>query len=106
MVMTKNNSKYKIVIEVIKVYGKCPVYSEGDRITIIMPELILAGTDKICIHAFLAMQTFIQALARGFSAKLLGIGKTDDEGYVQCPDPGPPYTEGGRVIFKIKRVPV
>ena len=106
MVVTKDNNRYKIVVEVIEIHGKCPVYNVGDRMTIIMPELVLAETDKMCIHAFLAMQTFIQALARGFSAKLLGIGKTDDEGYVQCPDPGPPYTKGGKVIFKIKRIPI
>ena len=49
------------------------------------------------------MQTIVQALAQGYSAAELGIGETDDEGYVQCPDPGPPYTQGGTVIFMVKR---
>ena len=101
-----NVKKFKIIIEAIEIRGKCPVYNVGDKITIIMPELVLTETNKVCIHAFIAMQTFIQALARGFSARTLGIGDRDDEGYVQCPDPGPPYTKGGTVIFRIRRVPL
>ena len=98
--------KYRIIVEAIEIRGKCPVYKVGDKMVIEMPELVVSETDKVCIHAFLAMQTFVQALARGFSAKTLGIGRSDDEGYVQCPDPGPPYTSGGTVIFKIRRIKV
>ncbi len=98
--------KYRLVITVEKVKGKCPVYAPGDRMIVEMPRLVLEETTSLCIHAFTAMQTILQALARGYSAKALGVGPSDDEAYVQCPDPGPPYTNGGTVIFKVKRYPV
>ncbi len=96
--------KYRIVIEVVEIRGRCPVYRAGDRMVVRMPELVLEECNRVCVHAFVAMQTFLQALARGFSAKELGIGDSDDEGYVQCPDPGPPYTRGGTVVFRLRRV--
>lgn len=98
--------KYKLVISVHEIRGQCLVHRVGDRITIVIPNLVLEETDNVCIHALTAMQTILQALARGYSAKELGVGPSDDEAYLQCPDPGPPYTSGGTVIFKIKRVPV
>ncbi len=101
-----SNDTYKLIIEVVKIHGKCPVYKLGDKMVIKMPELVLNETDKVCIHALVAIQTIVQALARGYSAKKLGIGTSDNEGYVQCPDPGPPYTSGGTVVFKIKRMKV
>jgi hypothetical protein len=43
-------------------------------------------------------------LGRGVSFKELGLAKEEgDVGYVQCLDPGPPYTPGGTVIFEIRR---
>ncbi|GEM_PF-5498513 len=30
----------------------------------------------------------------------LGLSKEKDVAYIQCVDPGEPYTEGGTVIFK------
>ena len=98
--------RYRIVIEVVEVRGRCPVYRVGDRMVVEMPELVIRECDRVCIHAFVAMQTFLQALARGYSARDLGIGSRDDEGYVQCPDPGPPYTRGGTVVFRLRRIPI
>ena len=98
-----SNKCCEVIIEVSSIKGTCPVYKQGDKFVVCMPELIVSPQTKICIHAFLAIQTFIQALARGYSAKELGIGPTDDLGYAQCPDPGPPYTKGGTVIFKLIR---
>jgi len=39
----------------------------------------------------------------GVSAKDLGIGDRDDVGFLQCPDPGKPYTCGGTVVFRLSR---
>jgi uncharacterized repeat protein (TIGR04076 family) len=50
------------------------------------------------------MTTFLSAFLHGTSALELGIGSEEDVGYLQCPDPGPPYTKGGTVLFKLKRV--
>ena len=40
---------------------------------------------------------------KGISARELGIGSEDNVGFLQCPDPGKPYTEGGTVIFEVRR---
>jgi len=58
---------------------------------------------KICLHALNAMLTFLVPLLKGISASELGIGKEEAIGYVQCPDPGTPYTCGGTVVFELKR---
>jgi hypothetical protein len=47
--------------------------------------------------------TLLTPFLKGVSAKSLGIGEEDDVGYVQCPDPGEPYTSGGTVVFELKR---
>ena len=57
----------------------------------------------VCIHALASMLTLLSPFLKGVSAKLLGIGMEDDVGYVQCPDPGEPYTCGGTVVFELKR---
>ena len=84
--------RYGVVVEVFEVCGRCPAYREGDRMVIEMPELVIRENDRVCIHTFGAMQTFLQALARRYPARELGIGDKDDEGYVQYPDLGPSYT--------------
>jgi hypothetical protein len=33
----------------------------------------------------------------------LEVGKEKNLGYVQCPDPGEPYTCGGTVLFELRR---
>jgi hypothetical protein len=40
---------------------------------------------------------------KGGLRKGFGNGGEDDIGYVQCPDPGEPYTCGGTVIFELRR---
>jgi len=50
-----------------------------------------------------SMLTLLSPFLKGVSAKVLGIGKEDDVGYVQCPDPGKPYTCGGTVVFELRR---
>jgi len=48
--------------------------------------------------------SLLSAFLHGTSAKTLGIGEKDDEGLLQCPDPSPPHTKGGTVIFHLKRL--
>ena len=38
-------------ITVHEIKGHCPVYQEGDRITIKDPEIDLDKTDALCTHA-------------------------------------------------------
>ncbi len=60
-------------------------------------------TDALSIHALGSMRPVIIALSGGISFKELGLTMEGEVGFIQCLDPGPPYTFGGTVIFKIKR---
>ena len=96
---------YEVTVEVIEVKGCCATgYKVGDKFVIegfyIDP---MRDAVKICIHAFTSMTSLLSPFLHGVSARVLGIGDKDDEGYLQCPDPGEPYTCGGTVIFKVKR---
>ena len=57
----------------------------------------------VCLHALTSTITLLTPLLKGVPAKALGIGKEDDVGYAQCPDPGEPYTCGGTVVFELRR---
>jgi len=57
----------------------------------------------ICLHALASMLTLLSPFLKGVSARTLGISGEDDVGYIQCPDPGKPYTCGGTVIFELRR---
>ncbi|RJS79632.1 TIGR04076 family protein [Candidatus Bathyarchaeota archaeon] len=96
--------KYRLLITVKEIRGTCPVFKVGDRITIESPRIIVEKTDNLCIHALGSMLTMIVPLSRGVSFKSLGLTRKDEEkGYVQCLDPGKPYTDGGTVLFEIRR---
>ena len=93
-------------IEVIEVRGKCPVYKPGDKIVIDGPRIVLEKTDALCIHALSVILHYAVALDEGVDPVKLGLTKESDKenAYVQCVDPWKPYTEGGTVIFRIKKI--
>jgi uncharacterized repeat protein (TIGR04076 family) len=93
----------KLVVRVKEIRGHCPVFKVGDKIVFDEPEIILEETDALCIHALGAMLSMLVALSRGTSFKKLGLTKKEEVGYIQCLDPGPPYTSGGTVVFEIRR---
>mgnify|MGYP000049953964 CR=1 FL=1 len=96
---------YRVYIIVKEVKGYCAAgYKSGDVFAII--ERFYIKSDKrikISLHALNSMLTLIMPFIKGVSARSLGIGKEDNEGYIQCPDPGSPYTQGGTVVFKLIR---
>jgi len=95
---------YRLVITVKEIRGLCPVFGVGDKIVVEEPEIAVKKTDALCVHAFGSMLSMILPLSRGVSLKELGLSKEEgDTGYVQCLDPGPPYTPGGTVVFEVKR---
>lgn len=99
-----SNEEYRLVITVKEIRGKCPIYKVGDKITIESPKIIINKTNNLCIHALGSMLSMIVPLSHGISFKQLGLAKKETEkGYVQCLDPGKPYTNGGTAIFEIKR---
>jgi len=98
------NNVNRLIITVKEVRGKCPVFKVGDRIVIEGPDVVPDKTDALCVHALGSMLSMVIALGRGISFKELGLAKEEgDIGYIQCLDPGPPYTLGGTVIFEIRR---
>ncbi|PUA31930.1 MAG: hypothetical protein B7O98_08050 [Zestosphaera tikiterensis] len=95
---------YLVEVVVKEVRGFCSIgYKPGDRF-IIEKYYIRSNQEKpICLHALSSMLTLITPFLKGVSARDLGIGSEDNVGYVQCPDPGKPYTCGGTVVFELKR---
>ena len=93
-------------IAVVEIRGKCPVYKVGDKIVIDGPNIILERTDALCIHALSVILHYAVALDEGADPVKLGLTtiKDREHAYLQCVDPWKPYTEGGTVVFRIKKV--
>lgn len=93
-------------IVVHEIRGKCPVYKAGDRITIDDPEIVLEKTDALCTHALSTILHYTTILEHDLCPVKLGLTTAEDpeHAYMQCVDPGKPYTEGGTVIFKCRRI--
>ena len=93
-------------IEIVEVRGYCPVYKVGDKIVIDDPEIVLEKTDALCTHALSSLLHYVLVLERGADPVELGLSKPEDReyAYIQCVDPGEPYTRGGTVVFKVRRV--
>lgn len=97
-------TSHTFIIEVAEIREKCPVYKKGDGIVIDGPKIVLEKTDAICIHALAPLLHYIIPLSNGIDPRRLGLSKEGDAAYIQCVDPGEPYTEGGTVIFKCYKV--
>ncbi|RLE70023.1 MAG: TIGR04076 family protein [Thermoprotei archaeon] len=97
-------TKYQVHVMVEEVRGFCAAgYKPGDKFIIEWFYIKPQQNTKICLHALNSMITLLMPFINGVSAKTLGIGRKDDIGYIQCPDPGKPYTNGGTVLFKLER---
>jgi uncharacterized repeat protein (TIGR04076 family) len=102
-----DNKKFHLLeIKVNEIKGFCPVYKKGDKIVISDPEIIIEKTDALCTHALSTILHYSTILQHNWCPVELGLTKGDDKdsAYLQCVDPGPPYTDGGTVIFKCKRI--
>lgn len=93
-------------IVVHEIRGKCPVYKVGDRMLIDDPRILVDKTDAICTHALSSLLHYVLVLEEGVDPVKLGLSKPDDRqhAYIQCVDPGNPYTDGGTVIFRCCRI--
>jgi uncharacterized repeat protein (TIGR04076 family) len=102
--MTEKKEIYSLIIEAKSIEGYCPVYKVGDKTTIKGPEIDFDSSDAVCVHALFSLGPFILALREGVNPKKLGLSKSNNgTGYFQCLDPGKPYTDGGTVLFEVKR---
>jgi len=82
--------------------GFFPLYSPGDSIVLEGYYLKASESRDVCIHALSAMLTLLTLISHGFSTLELGLGPEEGVAYLQCPDPGPPRTCGGTVLFELR----
>lgn len=99
-----SDKKYRLIFTVKEIAGTCPVFNVGDKIIVESPRIAIDKTDNMCIHAVGCMLSMIVPLSLGTDFKQLGLAvEGEEKGYIQCPDPGGPYTDGGTVLFEIDR---
>jgi len=93
-------------VVVAEIRGRCPVHKLGDRILIDGAKIVMEKTDALCIHALPTILHYAVALDEGADPVKLGLTKPGDKehAYLQCVDPWKPYTDGGTIIFRIKRL--
>lgn len=56
------------------------------------PSILLDKTDAVCIHALSTLLHYLVALDEGADPVKLGLSKNKEHAYMQCVDPGEPYT--------------
>ena len=98
----------KLVITVENIEGRCPAYSEGDRIVLDNGyRFDLERTTACCMHSLGSIMPFYCALAKGIPPKNMGLAHKDDrespKAWIHCPD-ACGYTGGGTVTFGVERV--
>lgn len=93
-------------IRVHEIRGKCPVHKVGDKIVVDDPKILLDKTDALCTHALSTLLHYVTILEQDWCPVKLGLTRPEDpeHAYMQCADPGEPYTHGGTVIFKCSRI--
>jgi uncharacterized repeat protein (TIGR04076 family) len=93
-------------IIVCEIKGSCPVFKVGDRITIDDPRILLEKTDALCTHALSTLLHYTTILENDWCPVRLGLTRPDnpEHAYMQCVDPGEPYTKGGTVIFECRKI--
>ncbi len=94
----------RLIVEVIGIEGRCPVYKPGDRIVLDDGYRVnLEETDGICLHSLASLLPYHNALAKGVRPVDLGLARQGDAAYLQCLDPWK-HTGGGTVTFRVRRV--
>ncbi len=82
------------------------MHTVGDRITIADPEILVGKTDALRTYALATLLRYATILEHEWCPVNLTLTRTDevDAAYLQCVDLGMPYTDGGIVIFKCRRI--
>ena len=92
-----------ICIQVHEKRGNCPIFNIGDEFFI--DEFWLRENQgRICAHALPIILHYFIALREGISPVKLGLSNEEGSAFIQCSDCGPPYTDGGTIIFKMSRI--
>jgi len=91
----------KLVVKVIKIKGKCPVYGIGQKIVLNEGYRVnLDESDSICMHSLSSIMPYYVALYNGVKPRKLGLADKKGRAHVQCLDPCE-LTGGGTVTFEI-----
>jgi len=90
----------KLQVEVKEIEGTCPVYEVGDEFEII-EGYKLDNEIQLCTHSLSSLLPYYVPLSKGIEPEELGLGHGENA-YIQCLDPCK-YTDGGTVVFEIKR---
>jgi len=93
-------------IKVHEIKGLCPVYKKGDRIVVDDQGIVLEKNDALCTHALSTLLHDTAILEHNWCPVKLGLTtkKDSEHAYMQCVDPGKPYTDGGTVVFRCNKV--
>lgn len=98
----KNIKDRRVVVEVVDVKGKCPVYKKGDKIVIDGGTVNLEETDAICTRIFgTGLLSYTLLMEKGHKEQM---DEVKGGMYFKCPPPGEPYTELGHVVFRMFRM--
>ncbi len=92
----------KLRVRVKEIKGRCPIYNGDEEFEIDCAKLKILKGDGICIHSLPMILHFSMALREGGDPVEMGLAKKGEKAYVQCPDPGEPYTHGAPVVFEIE----
>ncbi|HIC95079.1 TPA: TIGR04076 family protein [Candidatus Bipolaricaulota bacterium] len=94
-----------LIVRVVEVKGRCPLYREGEAFRI-AEGFKLVAERPLCMHALASLMPYYVALSHGVSPAELGLaeakGGQGQIAYVQCLDPCE-RTGGGTVVFAISK---
>jgi len=107
----------RVVMEVHKINGHCPVYKKGDKLIIDpipdedVSNVNLPETDALCPRIFGTGLTsyfmyFEYAKPKPDEKEDLAWHKALGPTYFRCPEIGEPHSRSGYVIFKMYGVPI
>lgn len=95
--------KKDLSITVKEISGTCPVHGKSDTFFIREGYILDSNHQNICMHALSSLMPFYCSLSfDSISPSQLGLGK-DEIAFIHCPDPCQ-YTNGGTVLFEIRKV--
>ncbi len=80
------------------------MHKVGDKMVIDGARIVLEETDAVCVHALSSLLHYVIALDEDVDPRKLGLSKERKRAYIQCVDPGEPYTSGGTVVFECYKI--
>ena len=107
--MTK---KYRVICEVSKLNGECPIYSVGDKIVVdpiesdpVMSAINTKKSAPVCTRILgTPFMSYCLLFQTRTEEEMVNSGLTQrGVYYFKCPEPGEPYTRHGWVQFKLYR---